>query len=204
MTPRVLSSGPPRLPRRSSDRRSAFPRPASRRRPGAGNRNRPGGAACVRHGRYDSGTTGPPPWAPSARRLARLGDRAVPRNLRISRGATVDAPCIADEDARNERVPETRTAPGMSRGLFVECWGTWTRTKNDGTRNRCVANYTIPQKACRPSGPVTRGTINYCTASRRSARPPTRSRCTAAAVAAPCPAATMSCSGPGGVTSPTA
>lgn len=108
MTPRVLSSGPPRLPRRSSDRRSAFPRPASRRRPGAGNRNRPGGAACARHGRYDSGTTGPPPWAPSARRLARLGDRAVPRNLRISRGATVDAPCIADEDARNEKVPATR------------------------------------------------------------------------------------------------
>ena len=25
------------------------------------------------------------------------------------------------------------------------CWGTWTRTKNNGTRNRRVANYTIPQ-----------------------------------------------------------
>lgn len=24
-------------------------------------------------------------------------------------------------------------------------WGTWTRTKNNGTRNRRVANYTIPQ-----------------------------------------------------------
>ena len=31
-------------------------------------------------------------------------------------------------------------------GVFL-CWGTWTRTKNNGTRNRRVANYTIPQRA---------------------------------------------------------
>lgn len=102
------------------------------------------------------------------------------------------------------RLGARRRPPGSPGGLSHECWGTWTRTKNDGTRNRCVANYTIPQKACGPSVPVVRGTVIYCTASRRSARPPTRSRCTAAAVIAPCPAATMSCSGPGGVTSPTA
>ena len=38
--------------------------------------------------------------------------------------------------------------PPLSGGFLVG-WGTWTRTKNKGTRNLRVANYTIPQ-GCQP------------------------------------------------------
>ena len=44
------------------------------------------------------------------------------------------------------RLPRMRKgpdSPGLRR--VRSCWGTWTRTKNNGTRNRRVANYTIPQ-----------------------------------------------------------
>src|SRR5690606_9252866 len=42
--------------------------------------------------------------------------------------------------------------PPPERG-FQSCWGTWTRTKNNGTRNRRVANYTIPQGRNRSTAP---------------------------------------------------
>ena len=45
---------------------------------------------------------------------------------------------LPDNDARKQK---TRGNPRV----FSTCWGTWTRTKNNGTRNRRVANYTIPQ-----------------------------------------------------------
>ena len=69
MTPRVLSSGPPRLPRRSSDRRSALPRPRAVEIPVRGTatgleaRLRPPGTVRLRNDRTTA-------VAPSARRLA--------------------------------------------------------------------------------------------------------------------------------------
>lgn len=117
--------------------------------------------------------------------------RVAPAGPRVALArATHDRRVAADRGRRPARrgrhAPGTRTAPDICRGPFHDGgWGTWTRTKNDGTRNRCVANYTIPQEAVRPRVPVARGTINYCTASRTSLRPPTRSRWTAEAVRAP-------------------
>src|SRR3546814_7971358 len=37
-------------------------------------------------------------------------------------------------------------------------WGTWTRTKNNGTRNRRVANYTIPHRT--PPKPCRRSSLD--------------------------------------------
>jgi hypothetical protein len=46
-------------------------------------------------------------------------------------------------EALRTRSPDDRYCCGIP-GFFFG-WGTWTRTKNNGTRNRRVANYTIPQ-----------------------------------------------------------
>ena len=50
-------------------------------------------------------------------------------------------------DPSKSPVPENEEGPD-DRAFFSKIgWGTWTRTKNKGTRNLRVANYTIPQGA---------------------------------------------------------
>ena len=43
---------------------------------------------------------------------------------------------------------QLKAKTARNRTVF-QSWGTWTRTKNKGTRNLRVANYTIPQSMFR-------------------------------------------------------
>jgi hypothetical protein len=91
-------------------------------------------------------------------------DRKVRRRAAVVRGSRcspVDQKCPPPAEAGLRAIWSPKWSLGricaLTDGLGVcsltaetqriACWGTWTRTKNKGTRNLRVANYTIPQGA---------------------------------------------------------
>ena len=114
---------------------------------------------CTQGAPDSSGATRTPPCGPR-------GNRDAPTPRRHSReylvSFLVSGPFRPSGDAQTRR-------DSVAESCGFHCWGTWTRTKNKGTRNLRVANYTIPQGARPKLVPRIK--------SRRAARPlPNRAR----------------------------
>ena len=76
--------------------------------------------------------------------VRRRGNRDAPTPRRDSREYLVSF--WSRDLSGRARDPRTR-GDSVAESCESHCWGTWTRTKNKGTRNLRVANYTIPQGA---------------------------------------------------------